>query len=230
MSGRLKGADRRRLILAAATAMFAQHGDQARTQQIASAAGVSEALVFQHFGNKRGLYKAVLCGLILEQNAWFQALGPTAPDADGLVAILRRYFRACLEPSPNAANIRILFLSLSADGDYARLTYRRAARLSHKPLERAMAAARRAGDIAGTPIAGANIIAFVEHIGSMFTLTRSGERPIFPEVGDDAARVRQAVWYAGRGLGLTEAALERGYRRGEAPLRTPELAGGADGP
>jgi AcrR family transcriptional regulator len=210
---RLKGADRRALILQAATKVFAEHGPNASTQMLAAAAKVSDALIFAHFGSKRGLYKAVLRGLIEEQDASFKAIGLATPDTEGLVAMLTAYFQTCLQGSdaPSAQGIRILFTSLAGDGEHARLTYKRAIRLSLKPLKTALDAARDKGDLRGQMIAPENLIAFLEHVGSMLVLSRGPEKPIIAYAGDDADLLRQLVWFAGRGLGLTEAALQRCY-------------------
>ena len=48
--------EKREMLLASARALFAQHGfDGTSTQQIAAHAGVSEGILFHHFGSKRGL-------------------------------------------------------------------------------------------------------------------------------------------------------------------------------
>ncbi|KQV64014.1 TetR/AcrR family transcriptional regulator [Caulobacter sp. Root343] len=210
---RLKGADRRALILQAAIKVFAEHGPSAPTQLVAAAAKVSDALIFAHFSSKRGLYKAVLRTLIEEQDASFKAIGLATPDTEGLVAMLTAYFQTCLlgSSAPNAQGIRILFTSLAGDGDHARLTYKRAIRLSLKTLKTALERARERGDLQGQSIAPENLIAFLEHIGSMLVLSRGPDKPIIAYAGEDADLLRQLVWFAGRGLGLTEAALERCY-------------------
>lgn len=48
-------------ILQTALALFAEQGyDRTPTQQIARAAGVSEGLIFRHYGSKDGLLKAII--------------------------------------------------------------------------------------------------------------------------------------------------------------------------
>jgi AcrR family transcriptional regulator len=223
---RLKGADRRALILQAATKVFAEHGPSAPTQMVARAAKVSDALIFQHFGSKRGLYKAVLRALIEEQDASFKAIGLASPDTEGLVAMLTAYFETCLlgANAPNAQGIRILFTSLAGDGEHARLVYRRAARLSVKTLKTALEAARATGDLQGQPIAPENLISFLEHVGSMLVVARSPQRPIVAYAGDETDLLRQLVWFAGRGLGLTEATLERCFDATRAEAKSAKTA------
>ena len=52
--------EKRELILTAARELFAAQGyEHTSTQQIAKAAGVSEGILFHHFGSKRGLFEAI---------------------------------------------------------------------------------------------------------------------------------------------------------------------------
>ena len=58
---RLSLARRRRQLIDAARRVFAERGFRgATTRQIAAAAGVTEALIFQHFPDKDALYDAIL--------------------------------------------------------------------------------------------------------------------------------------------------------------------------
>src|SRR5437868_3088101 len=58
---RLPAQPRRESILEVARHAFAARGyDGLRTQEIAKAAGVSEALIYQHFASKRELYEEVV--------------------------------------------------------------------------------------------------------------------------------------------------------------------------
>lgn len=61
---RLRGEDRRAQIIDIALTLFAQKGfANTKTREIAEAAGISEALIFQHFKTKDGLIKAALATL-----------------------------------------------------------------------------------------------------------------------------------------------------------------------
>jgi AcrR family transcriptional regulator len=61
MGERLKGAERRRVIIEAALTLFARNGFRGTTtKEIAQAAGCSEATLFKHFATKDELYSAIL--------------------------------------------------------------------------------------------------------------------------------------------------------------------------
>jgi AcrR family transcriptional regulator len=209
---RLSGQDRRSSILSAATATFAEHGfDGARTLQIAQAAGVSEALLYRHFPSKLSLYRAVLRQLVADQNATFSQFGKVEPSAAGLIAMLYRAMRHAMQgaQASNAGGMRLLVGSLAGDGGYARLVYRRSARLSLPGLRRALAAAAAEGAFIGEPIAAENISAFVEHIGTMLLLARIPAQPVVRYAGEGDRLVRDAVLFCARGIGLREAIIQQ---------------------
>jgi TetR/AcrR family transcriptional regulator len=57
----MPGEDRRRQLLQVAVESFARNGfSGTKTKDIAAAAGVSEAILFRHFGSKEDLYHAIL--------------------------------------------------------------------------------------------------------------------------------------------------------------------------
>jgi AcrR family transcriptional regulator len=61
MSARLKGEERRRVIIEAALALFSRKGFRGTTtREIAEAAGCSEATIFKYFTTKDELYSAIL--------------------------------------------------------------------------------------------------------------------------------------------------------------------------
>lgn len=223
---RLIGADRRASILEAATKVFAEHGlDGAKTQKIAAEAKVSEALIFRHFQSKNHLYRAVLRKLISDQNESFNVAGLPTPDTAGLVQTMKVYFAFALNSrtQPHPERIRVLYASLAGDGAYARLIYRRALRISIGPLQKALDAARAAGDLVGEPVDAANFMALTEHIGSYVTISRLPEKPIIQYSGNDEELLRQLVWFCGRGIGLTEEALRRHFDG--AAAKPPSSAG-----
>lgn len=206
-ASRLSSADRRASIITAAKAVFARYGlEGTRTQQIARAAGVSEALLFQHFASKTHLYRAVLREVIADQNATFRAIGPATAGTEGLLDCIRRLLVHALQGSRagNAAGMRMVVSSLAGDGGYARLVYRRALRLSLPGLTEAIDAARLDGGITGAPLSPIDAAAFLEHIGTMMMMARCHARTAIPYDADDGRLLRDAILFCARGLGIVE--------------------------
>lgn len=208
---RLSGSDRRTSILKAAKSVFAANGyEGAKTLQIAVAAGVSEALVFRHFPSKATLYRAVLRQLIREQDVSIARYGRVAPSAAGLLAMIERTTRLAMsgENAPNAAGIRLLLGSLSGDGSYARLVFRRAKRLVLPEIRSAMAAARAAGDLAVHPLEPENVVNLMEHVTSMVLVGRLPARPVVDFAGGDRGMLADIVRFCARGMGLRDDLIE----------------------
>lgn len=156
---RLSGEERRESIIDAAIGVFARDGyNGARTQDIAKAAKVSEALVFRHFQSKAALYRAVLRRMIRLQDETFHVLSGMSPDTRGLIDMLCRTFHMSLagKGAIHSEGAFILFSSLAADGSYASLAYRRSMRLWFEPFELAMQKAREVGDIQGKLMSALN--------------------------------------------------------------------------
>ncbi|MDE3198907.1 MAG: TetR/AcrR family transcriptional regulator, partial [Acidobacteriota bacterium] len=74
---RMSGEDRRRQLIEVAIDLFSEKGfSGTTTKEIASAAGVTEAIIFRHFATKQDLYKAILdykCDLV-SAGAWMGKL------------------------------------------------------------------------------------------------------------------------------------------------------------
>lgn len=211
---RISGTERKALILEAARVVFSQHGfEAAKTQDIAKAARISEALVYRHFPSKLALYRAILRQSIREQDENYRVMNLTSTDTAGIVKTLKTYFT--LMTGPEHADIqsrfRLLLSSLSGDGTYAALIYRRAQRMMGHTIGEALKNARAAGDLKGLELDVGNTSMFIEHIGTMMSAIcwqRSIAAP-YALKGEDL--VRQAVWFCCRGVGFTDEAIARHF-------------------
>jgi TetR/AcrR family transcriptional regulator len=92
---RLTAPDRRRQILEAAVRVFSRKGFAgAKTKDVASEAGINEALVFRHFATKDELYSAILDEV--QGESWADAVSAATAEADSPEAFFRAYARSSL--------------------------------------------------------------------------------------------------------------------------------------
>ncbi|MGV9694050.1 TetR family transcriptional regulator [Streptomyces sp. NPDC003444] len=91
--GGARGGDTRERLLAAASALFAERGyDRATVREIASRAGVNQALLFRHFGSKQALF-----GEVVAQGGYEQ-LRSTPPER-----LVEAVLRSLLHPPADPA-------------------------------------------------------------------------------------------------------------------------------
>ena len=205
---RLSAADRRTEIMSAARRAYARHGLSASSMQIAAEAKISDALIFRHFGSKAALHREVLRNLILEQNLAYASMGLQGSGAFGILSMLKAYFTVCVNgENDHVERVRILAANLTADGDYARLAYRRAVRLGRSPLESAIAQAKADGHLHNDDVSADNIIMFLEHLGTSVTLA-SANGGIGAYSGTPEARIDDLVRFCARGIGFSQEAID----------------------
>jgi len=109
----------RELLLDAATLVFAERGFAgARIDEIAARAGVNKALIYAYYGDKKGLYRAVLAAHaaaftdpVISENMVEEA-GPRR----ALEELIRRYFRTLLIDRPFARLLAWELLSHGHEG------------------------------------------------------------------------------------------------------------------
>jgi AcrR family transcriptional regulator len=142
---RLRGSQRRELVVEAATAEFAQRGYEAASLgRVARAAGVSRTVLYDHFPSKHALFVEVLG---LEQQALLRylsaALGSQGPTEDRWRAAFDAFF-AFVEEQP--LGWRLLFPNHPPVNPEAAQEYRRLRAESNHVLASLLADdARRAG-------------------------------------------------------------------------------------
>lgn len=85
--------ERHKRIVLGAMSAFARTGFKAtRSRDLAAAAGVSEALIFKHFPNKRALQKAIIEERIRQTGDFLPEAVKKAPLQEALTAIAERVF------------------------------------------------------------------------------------------------------------------------------------------
>jgi AcrR family transcriptional regulator len=219
---RLSGEERRESILRAVGAVFAEHGFRGTTTKaLAEAAGVSEALLFKHFPNKEALYAAVQASIIGGPGTdRFGALLAVEPSTVALIRIVHTFYSSLLPPegldasSDQAILARLMFRSLTEDGEFARSFLRGVSSRLIEKLEGCIAAAALAGDLdAGADLVPARLAGwFSHHLAVMLMLNHLTHPPVVDYRASAPAVVEQAVRFALRGIGLKDEAVQRLYR------------------
>ena len=125
---RLTAAERRELILAAAVRLFAERGYHATSMdEIAAQAGISKAVVYDHFTSKRELYTVLLDTIRADIDALIDAaIGPLPVDERVRAAI--EVFFGFVEDYPDAC--RLLFLEVQGTSEAAQIVERLEARVA----------------------------------------------------------------------------------------------------
>jgi len=110
----------REVLLNAATLVFAEQGFAgARVDEIAARAGVNKALIYAYYGDKTGIYRAVLTAHLQEfaDPAFSKAVAAEAGPRRALEDIIRRYFRLLIK---NRSFSRLLAWDLLSNGKSGR--------------------------------------------------------------------------------------------------------------
>jgi TetR/AcrR family transcriptional regulator len=130
--GRLSLAQRRRQLIDAARRVFAERGFRgATTRQIAAAAGVTEALIFQHFPDKDSLYAAILDEQASEPHTdrWLSELEGYHASGNDEAVIRTLYTGVIAQHERDPDLLRLMMFSALEEHPLARHVHARATRL-----------------------------------------------------------------------------------------------------
>ncbi len=143
---RLSSAERRAAIVKAAIELFARHGFRGTTtRELATAVGVSEPVLYQHFATKRELYTAIVDQMVSEASASFEKMSePSAEGCDDR-AVLQWFGEQLLNwYLDQTTYIRLLLFSALEGHDLADIWHERCTVRFLEMLERHIA--RRQGE------------------------------------------------------------------------------------
>ena len=226
---RLDSEERRRAIVDAAMPLFARKGFAGTTtKEIARAADVSEALVFQHFPSKAALYQAIVrqgCSgdPALER---FAAMTPSTATLVHMIRCMLGHFVLDEhgEAGERELRHRLVVQSFLEDGEFARLVHGWI--VEHiQPLVRAcMEAAERAGDLRPGVSRSPNDFWFVQHVAACIAYGRLSERGVYPYAGDVREVVRDAARFILRGIGFRDEVIALHTGAPEPPAARPAAA------
>ena len=213
---RLHAVERRVVIVDAANPLFARHGFAGTTtRQIAQAAGVSEALLFQHFPSKAALYREILCQGCegdpeLER---LRELEPSTTSLCEMVGLLIGHVALgeLCDTGEKEVDDRLALHSLLEDGEYVRLVAEWMVERIQPTYMACFAAAARAGDLRQGAGGGANAFWFAYHVAAMSAFGRLSGRDAYPYRGGRDERAADLARFILRGIGLSDAAIEANF-------------------
>ncbi len=210
---RLDFEGRRKAIVEAAMPLFARHGFAGTTtKQIARAAAVSEALVFQHFPSKAALYQEILqqgC----EGDPGLEALAALQPSTATLVRMTQLLLDCFVrggasEPAERDCRHRLALNSFLHDGEYLLLLHGWEMEQIYPLFRGAMEAAEAAGDLRPGAVRGvANSFWFAQHVAATIAYARLPGRSAIPYDGELDGVITDATLFILRGLGLKDEAI-----------------------
>ena len=124
LTGRPKSAAKREAILAAAGDLFLQEGVEDTTmERIAERAGVSKQTLYSHFGNKEGLYEAVIRSKMQHYGLDSEAVDEHATLHKALEELARQFLDLTTDPEV-VAMIRMLITESSRNATTVSLFWR----------------------------------------------------------------------------------------------------------
>ena len=210
--------DRRSAIVSAALPLFARKGfAETTTKDIAKAAGVSEPILYRHFPSKEALYLEIQNFSCRSTDPLVKKLMDLPPSTASLVQLLYCLMRALVLGKP-AVTIewkvrhRLMLNSLLEDGAFARLLYQSRFDCYCSRIEECLQAAVASGDAVPSPITKGNRARFAHHIGAWLALVCLPSKPAIDYRAGREELLNQAVWFALRGMGLTDKAIRSHYK------------------
>lgn len=214
---RLSSDERRQAIIEAVKGVFAEKGfDGTTTRELAKAAGISEALLYNYFPSKESLYVAML-GACAEAPVWIKSNRVRAlePSAATLVIMVHSLMSQLVQGSSvhvdNGVLSRLAVRSLLEDGAFVRASLKPFTTTWVATFEECLKAAAKFGDLREFPMSHELRGWFVHHIAFALMLHLYPKVPAIDYKVPEETLIEQAVEFALRGVGLTDEAIERYY-------------------
>ncbi len=214
---RMSAGDRKLAIVKAALPLFARQGyAETTTKDLAKAAGVSEPLLYKHFPSKEALYLEIQNFSCQGADPVVRKLADLEPSTSTLVHLVYFLMRVLTLGRP-ASSVdwdtahRLMLKSFLEDGAYARLLYENRFDCFCRRMEACLDAATAAGDAVKSPVSAGNRARFAQHLGAWLAVARlPGQAAVDYKVSREEL-LHQAVWFALRGMGVTDKAIAAHY-------------------
>lgn len=214
---RLSCDERKEAIVRAVLPVFARNGfAQTTTRELAEAAGVSEALIYKHFPSKESLYGEIQSFGCKGCDPDLQKLLSLDPGTSTLIHIVYYIMRANIvgrgqEPMCSETRHRMILNSCLEDGSFSRFLFHNRFAENLSKIVECMDKAIEAGDMAPSPASKPNLLLFAHHLATMIATMHLPKKPVVDYQATREELVHQAVWFALRGLGLKDEAIQKHY-------------------
>jgi AcrR family transcriptional regulator len=214
---RMTAEERKAAIVKAVLPLFARQGfANTTTRQLAEVAGVSEALLYKHFPSKESLYTEMQnCGCRGCDPA-LDKLTTLEPSTSTLVYIIYYIMRSNIVGRAREAmewetRHRLLLNSCLEDGSFTRYLFQnRFSQCIHR-IEACMDAALKSGDMVNAPASKHNLLMFSHHLAAMIATMHLPTKPAIDYKSSREELLKEATWFALRGLGLKDEAIQKYY-------------------
>lgn len=198
--------------------VFARHGfANTTTRQLATAAGVSEALIYKHFPSKESLYVEIQSYACRGCDPELQQLLAAATGTATLVQVV--YYamrvniigRSCDKMCAETRH-RMILNSCLEDGSFTRFLFQNHFADNISRIVDCMDAASAAGDLVASRVSKQNRLLFAHHLATMIATMHLPKVPVVSYGISREELLNQAVWFALRGLGLKDKAIKRHFQ------------------
>ena len=215
---KLSSEERRAAIISAVRKVFAERGFHGTTTRaLASAAGVSEALLFKHFPNKEALYSAMQLFCCNENDPErIDRIKALEPSTSTLVLIVHFMVSHTVGTEPKSqedavTHHRLMLRSMIEDGEFARLFYERTMPCWISKVGQCLLASIAADEAIAGPVFPNIGALFARHLAKTIMVSLLPATPIVDYGMPREKLVEQVVWFTLRGLGVRDEAIRRYY-------------------
>jgi AcrR family transcriptional regulator len=215
---RLQGAERKRSIIHAARVLFADKGfNGTSVRDIARSAGVSEALLYKHFPDKKQIYNETMDYLGDLKGLFKVRLDELEPGSETLVIYVFLMVRLILLEVPGMEKAqycheRLLFRSLIGDTTFARRHLKNMMDFLGDRLSACVDEANLAGEMTPGAVAARNSIWFAHHLAMSLNLCHLSGDSVFSYDVSKTELINQAVRFILRGMGMKEDAIDSHFQ------------------
>lgn len=228
---RVTGEERKRSIIKAARPLFARKGFHGTSiREIATAADISEALIYKHFPSKEALYEELLEYTREMLRTGFTGLEDLEYGTPTLVLLIYALVELIMLDVPGRIpdqklHERLLFHSLMGNTVFAQSHFRMMEDYWADTINACFEAATKAGDIVESEITPANRMWFVHHLAMALNLCHLSGKPTFDYDLSREELAEQAALFCLRGVGMTDEAIQKYYRPGELRVFVDSIYG-----